>query len=79
MEGALFGMPLFTVGLIGLGLAVLWYFVWPKDGIPEPFKQLHHYRPRPAWMQSVLRWFHTLTWSCWPQPASSSRPDSLPS
>lgn len=76
MEGTLFGVPLFTVGLICLGLAVLWYFVWPKDKTPEPFKQLPTYRPRPAWMQSVLRWFHTLVWICWPPPASSPMPGS---
>jgi Flp pilus assembly protein TadB len=57
MEGTLF-----TLGLICLGLAVLWYFVWPKDKTPKPLKQLPHYRPRPAWMHSVLRWFHSLVW-----------------
>lgn len=57
MEGTLF-----TLGLICLGLAVLWYFVWPKDKTPEPFKQLPTYRPRPAWMQPVLRWCHMLVW-----------------
>jgi hypothetical protein len=62
MEGTLFGMPLFTVGLICLGLAALWYFVWPKDKTPAPFKQLPNYRPRTAWTHSVLRWFHTLVW-----------------
>ena len=63
MDGTLFGIPLFTLGLICLGLAVLWYFVWPKDRTPEPLRQLPEYKPRPAWMQSVLRWFHTLAWA----------------
>jgi len=53
---------LFTLGLICLGLAVLWYFVWPKDKTPEPFKQLPTYRPRPAAARSILRWFHTIVW-----------------
>jgi Flp pilus assembly protein TadB len=62
MESVLSGVPLSTVGLICLSLAVLWYFVWPKDKTPEPFKQLPRYRPRPAAVQSILRWFHTLVW-----------------
>jgi len=62
MDGTLLGMPYFTLGLVSLGLAVLWYFVWPKDRTPEPFKTLPAYKPRPAWIQSVLRWFHTLVW-----------------
>lgn len=62
MDGTLFGIPYFTLGLVCLGLAVLWYYVWPKDRTPEPLKQLPGYKPRPAWMQSVLRWFHALAW-----------------
>jgi drug/metabolite transporter (DMT)-like permease len=70
MDGTLFGIPYFTLGLVCLGLAVLWYYVWPKDRTPEPLKQLPEYKPRPAWMQSVLRWFHALAWvmlaaTCW--------------
>jgi lysylphosphatidylglycerol synthetase-like protein (DUF2156 family) len=62
MDSTLFGIPFFTLGLVCLGLAVLWYFVWPKDRTPEPLKQLPEYKTRPAWMQSVLRWFHALAW-----------------
>jgi uncharacterized membrane protein YkvA (DUF1232 family) len=62
MENTLFSIPLFTLGLVCLALAVLWYFVWPKDNTPEPLKQVPGYRPRPAWMHDVLRWFHTLVW-----------------
>jgi hypothetical protein len=62
MDGTLFGIPYFTLGLVCLGLAVVWYFVWPKDRTPEPFKQLPEYMPRPVWVQSVLRWFHALAW-----------------
>jgi hypothetical protein len=62
MDGTLFGIPYFTLGLVCLGLAGLWYFVWPKDRTPEPLKQLPEYKPRPAWVQSVLRWFHALAW-----------------
>ena len=70
MDGTLFGIPLFTLGLVCLGLAVLWYYVWPKDRTPEPLKQLPEYKPRSAWLQSVLRWFHALVWvmlaaTCW--------------
>ena len=70
MDGTLFGIPYFTWGLVCLGLAVLWYFVWPKDRTPEPLKNLPEYKPRPAWMHSVLRWFHALAWvmlaaTCW--------------
>lgn len=70
MDETLFGIPYFTLGLVCLGLAGLWYFVWPKDRTPEPLKKLPEYKPRPAWMQAVLRWFHTLAWvmlaaACW--------------
>lgn len=70
MDGTLLGISLFTLGLVCLGLAVLWYFVWPKERTPEPLRKLPEYRPRPAWMQSVLRWFHALAWvmlaaMCW--------------
>ena len=43
-------------------LALLWYFVWPKDNTPKPLKQVPGYRPRPVWMHDVLRWFHMLVW-----------------
>lgn len=70
MDGTLFGIPYFTWGLVCLGLAVLWYYVWPQDRTPEPLKQLPEYIPRPAWIHSVLRWFHALVWvmlaaMCW--------------
>lgn len=62
MDGALLGIPDFALGLICLGLAGLWYFVWPKERTPEPLKKLPEYQPRPAWMEAVLRWFHALVW-----------------
>ncbi len=62
MDGTLFGMPLSTLGLICMCLALLWYFVWPKDNTPKPLKQVPGYRPRPVWMHDVLRWFHMLVW-----------------
>lgn len=40
----------------------MWYYAWPKDRTPEPLKQLPEYKPRPAWMHAVLRWFHALAW-----------------
>jgi hypothetical protein len=62
MDGTLFGIPYFTLGLVCLGLAVVWYYVWPKDRTPEPFRKLPEYKPRPAWLHAVLRWFHALAW-----------------
>ncbi len=62
MDDTVLGVPYFTLGLVCLGLALLWYTVWPKDRTPEPFKQLPDYQPRPAWIQAVLRWFHALVW-----------------
>lgn len=55
---------LFALGLICLGLAVVWYFVWPKDKTPAAIKQQPTYRPRSAWLHMVLRWFHLLVWMC---------------
>ena len=63
MDETFLGVSFLTWGLICLGLAVLWYFVWPKDRTPEPLKKLPEYKRRPAWMHSVLRWFHTLAWT----------------
>lgn len=62
MGETLFGIPYFIWSLVCLGLAVLWYFVWPKDRTPEPIKQRPDYKPRPTWVQVVLRWFHALVW-----------------
>jgi hypothetical protein len=62
MEDTLFGIPLSTLGLICMCLALLWYFVWPKDNTPKPLKQVPGYRPRPVWMHDVLRWFHMIVW-----------------
>jgi hypothetical protein len=62
MENTLFGLPLSTLGLICMCLALLWYFVWPKDNTPKPLKQVPGYRSRPVWMHDVLRWFHMLVW-----------------
>ena len=61
-DGALFGVPLPTLGLICMCLALLWSFVWPKDNTPKPLTQVPGYRPRPIWMHDVLRWFHMLVW-----------------
>jgi Flp pilus assembly protein TadB len=62
MDGTFLGIPYFTMGLLCLGLAALWYVVWPKDRTPELLKKLPDYQPRPAWMEAVLRWFHALVW-----------------
>lgn len=60
----------FTLGLVCLGLAMVWAVVWPKDRTPEPLKQLPQYQPRPVWVHTALRWFHSLAWvwlavTCW--------------
>jgi hypothetical protein len=48
------GVPLVVWGVVCLGVATLYYFVWPE---PEAGNA-----PRPAWMRLVLRWFHSLVW-----------------
>jgi len=42
-------------GFVSLGVAVLYFFVWPKPKADNPV-------PRPAWRQFVLRWFHCFVW-----------------
>lgn len=48
------GVPLLVWGIVCLGVATLYYFVWPEPEADRP--------PRPAWMRLVLRWFHSLVW-----------------
>ncbi|MCB9135291.1 MAG: hypothetical protein H6636_07680 [Anaerolineales bacterium] len=48
-------MPIW--GFVSIGLAVLYFFVWPK---PKPDNPV----PRPARQQFILRWFHSLVWVC---------------
>jgi hypothetical protein len=62
MEDTLLGIPLAALGLICLGIAALFYFIWPRDKTPEAVKQQPGYQPRPAWMQAILRWSHLLVW-----------------
>ena len=42
-------------GFVSIGLAVLYFFVWPKQKPDDP-------APRPARRQFILRWFHSLVW-----------------
>lgn len=48
-------IPPYIWGFVSLGLAVLYFFVWPKQKADNPV-------PRPAGRQFVLRWFHSLVW-----------------
>jgi len=52
METKFLGIPLALWGLVCLGLAVVWIFVWPSDKAVAP-DTLHYF---------ILRWFHALTW-----------------
>ena len=54
MAQTFLGVPLVIWGVVCLGVAALYYFVWPE---PEADSA-----PRPAWMRLVLRWFHSLVW-----------------
>jgi len=48
-------IPTSLWGFISIGLAVLYFFVWPKQ---KPDVPVH----RPARRQFILRWFHSLVW-----------------
>jgi hypothetical protein len=54
MDNTLLGIPFSVLGVICLGIAAPWFFIWP---LPDPRKP-----PRPAWRHLILRWFHGLTW-----------------
>lgn len=43
------------LGFVSIGLAILYFFVWPKQKADAP-------TPRPARRQFILRWFHSLVW-----------------
>ncbi len=50
-------IPTYIWGFVSIGLAVLYFFVWPKQKPDAP-------SPRPAGRQFILRWFHSLVWVC---------------
>ena len=49
------GLPVYLWGVICLGVALLYFFVWPRQKPDAPV-------PRPTWRQFILRWFHSLVW-----------------
>ena len=49
------GLPFYIWGFICAGVALIYFFVWPKQKPDAPV-------PRPAGRQFVLRWFHSLVW-----------------
>lgn len=53
MNNTLWGIPFWVLAIPCLGIATLYYFLWPK---PKE-NQL-----RPLWVHFVLRWFHSLVW-----------------
>lgn len=54
MDNTFWGIPLIVWAILCLGVATLYYFLWPKPKAGRP--------PRPMWMHLVLRWFHSLVW-----------------
>ena len=55
MDNTLFGIPLSIWGLVCLGIAAVYFVIWPK---PNPKRT----RLRQSWPQIVLRYFHALVW-----------------
>ena len=48
-------IPTYIWGFVSIGVAVLYFFVWPRQK-PDAVEM------RPPWRQFVLRWFHSLVW-----------------
>jgi len=48
----LWGIPLVVWGVLGLGISVVWLFVWPSDKVDGAS----------ALEFLVLRWFHAIVW-----------------
>lgn len=55
MSNSVLGIPLSTWGIVCLGVAVLYFFFWPK---PKAADQ----PPRSPRTHFVLRWFHSIVW-----------------
>jgi hypothetical protein len=49
------GVSVYIWGVVCLGLAVLYIFVWPRPRLETP--------PRPVWAEFVLRYLHSLVWA----------------
>lgn len=54
MANGFLGIPFLVWGIVCLGIAVVYFFAWPKPKAGDP--------PRSIWAQFVLRWFHPLVW-----------------
>ncbi len=54
MDQTLFGIPLVWIGFGCLGIAVVYYFIWPRPNPGDP--------KRSAWRHFILRWGHSLVW-----------------
>jgi hypothetical protein len=55
MDNTLFGIPLALWAMICLGIAAVYYYIWPR---PHPRRAT----PRTTWRHVVLRYFHALVW-----------------
>ncbi len=53
MNNSLLGIPFAWLAVPCLGVAILYYFLWPKPKTGQT---------RPTWVHLVLRWFHSLVW-----------------
>ncbi len=56
MSDSILGIPLTTWGVVCLGVAVVYFFFWPK---PKADDQAPPRSPR---VHFVLRWFHSIVW-----------------
>ena len=56
MSNAFLGVPLPIWGVLCLGVAALYFFVWPK---PKTDGRAQRRSPR---VHFVLRWFHSVVW-----------------
>ena len=55
MDNTLFGISLVYWGILALGIAGAYFYLWPR---PSPNRS----KPRTAWQHIVLRYFHSLVW-----------------
>lgn len=55
MDNTLFGIPLALWAMICLGIAAVYYYIWPRP-------HLRRATPRTTWRHLVLRYAHALVW-----------------
>ena len=53
LTNSLWGIPFLVWASLCLGVATLYYFLWPKPKAGQT---------RTWWQHLVLRWFHSLVW-----------------